>query len=124
MRDKRIDSYIKHFSKEEGKILEELRSIIHTVASFDETISYAMPSFKYKDKIVACIRMYERHVGFYPYSSNILKQFAKELKGYKTSIGAVQLPKDQKLPKTLISKIIKARMKEINDKIKFELLKQ
>lgn len=118
MKDNPVDTYIKKFSAEDKKILQELRKIIQETAKLEETISYAMPAFRYKTKIVACFRMYKNHLGFYPYSGNILKIFGKELKKYKTSIGAVQFPKDQKLPKSLISKILKARMKEINDKIK------
>ena len=118
MKAKDINSYIKSFSKEEKKILSELRMVIHSAGKFEETISYNMPAFRYKTKIVTCFQMYTHHIGLYPYSGGIIKKFSKELKKYKTSIGAVQLPKDKKLPKTLIKKIIKARIKEIDQKLR------
>jgi uncharacterized protein YdhG (YjbR/CyaY superfamily) len=109
-----IDTYLNSLSSEEKKFLEELRQIILSISNFEETIVYGMPAFRYNGKIVACFRMYAKHIGFYPYSGTILKNFSSELKKFKTSIGAVQFPKGEKLPKTLIRKIIKARMKEIN----------
>jgi O-6-methylguanine DNA methyltransferase len=57
--------------------------------------------------------MYKNHLGFYPYSGNITKLFKKELSGYKTSSGAVQFPKNKPLPKTLIAKLLQARLEEI-----------
>jgi uncharacterized protein YdhG (YjbR/CyaY superfamily) len=111
-----IDTYLHKLPKEEREILEELRQTIHSVVAFEECISYGMPAFKYKSKIVACFRMYKHHIGFYPYSGATLKNFVTELKKFKTSVGAVQFSKEEKLPKILIRKIIRARMKEIDSK--------
>ena len=113
---KEIDAYLHTLPKTERVILVELRKTIHSVAPFEECISYGMPAFKYNSKIVACFRMYKHHIGFYPYSGTTLKNFVPELKKFKTSVGAVQFPKEGKLPKILIRKIIRARMKEIDSK--------
>lgn len=115
---KDIDSYIKTFNKDDQRLLQELREIIHSVAKFEEGIAYSMPALRYRGKPVACFAMYAKHLGFYPYSGNIIKSLAKDLKEYKTSVGAIQLPKDKKLPRTLIRKVVKARMKEIDAKLK------
>jgi uncharacterized protein YdhG (YjbR/CyaY superfamily) len=114
---KDIDSYINKFSKEDRQVFSQFRKVIHGVSKFEETVAYNMPAFKYKEKIVACVAINKNHVGLYPYSGNIIKLFPDDLKRYKTSVGAVQFPKDQKFSKTLISKIIKARMKEIDSNL-------
>jgi uncharacterized protein YdhG (YjbR/CyaY superfamily) len=115
---KTIDSYIASFPRGEKEVLEELRKLIHSVSGFEETIAYNMPAFRYHGKIVACFQMYKNHIGFYPYSGSILKGFSSELTKFKTSTGGVQLPKGKGLPKLLIRKIIRARMKEIDSKNK------
>ncbi len=117
---KTIDAYIKGLPKEDVALAKAVRVFIHSLGKYEETISYGMPSFKYKTKIVACFRVYKNHLGFYPYSGNIIKLFSKELKDYKTSTGAVQFLKDKPLPKALIKKLIKAREKEINLKLKLD----
>ncbi|MFA6089456.1 MAG: DUF1801 domain-containing protein [Candidatus Woesearchaeota archaeon] len=117
MKIKTIDAYIKLLPKKEHKVLIDLRQIIFSVYDFEQTISYSMPAFRYHGKIVACFRSYKNHIGFYPYSGTILKSIAKKLKKFKTSIGAVQFPKEKPLPKLLIRTILRARMKEIDAKV-------
>jgi uncharacterized protein YdhG (YjbR/CyaY superfamily) len=112
---KKISTYISTFSKEERAILENLRRIINSVSEFEETIVYGMPGFRYKGKIAASFRMHKNHLGFYPYSGTIIQNFSADLKKFKTSIGAVQLPKGKKLPEAVIKKIVRARMKEIDN---------
>jgi uncharacterized protein YdhG (YjbR/CyaY superfamily) len=115
---KTVDVYIRSLSKEDKIIAEEMRKIIHSVSHFEETIAWNMPTFKYDGKMVAGFRIHKNHIGFYPYSGSVIKNFSVELKDFKTSIGAVQFPKGKKLPKTLIKKIIKARMKDIDSNFK------
>jgi uncharacterized protein YdhG (YjbR/CyaY superfamily) len=112
---KSIAEYVKGFEKQELKNFQELRKIIHTVSKFEETVAYNMPAMRYKTKIVCCFAIAKNHLGLYPYSGNILKNFREEIKKKKLnfSSGALQLPKFGKLPKTLIAKIIKSRMREI-----------
>lgn len=112
-----IDAYLNSLPKEDRTILEELQEIINSVSNFEESIHYGMPGFKYRGKYVACFRMYKSHVGFYPCSGTILDKFSSELKKFKTSVGAVQFPKGNKLPNALIKKIIRARMNEIDLKL-------
>jgi uncharacterized protein YdhG (YjbR/CyaY superfamily) len=116
--NKSVDSYLYSFLGKEKEVLEELRQIINLVSDFEETLYYGMPAFRYKGKYVACFRMYAHHIGFYPCSGKTLKNFPAEIKRFKTSVGAVQFPKGKKLPKIFIIKIIKARMKEIDNETK------
>jgi len=60
---------------------------------------------------------YSKHIGFYPSGSGIA-HFQKELSGYKGAKGSVQFPIDKPLPVTLISKMVKHRVKENLAKLK------
>lgn len=91
----------------------EVEKAIKSAGKFEKTIAYGMPAFRYKTKIVACYVECKAHIGYYPYSSNIVKHFKKELKGLKTSLGAVQFPKGEKVPASLIKKMVQLRIKEI-----------
>jgi uncharacterized protein YdhG (YjbR/CyaY superfamily) len=82
----------------------------------DETMSYGMPTFKLNGNLVH-FAGYKNHIGFYPTPSGI-EAFNKELSVYKSSKGAVQFPLDQRLPLTLITKIVKLRVKENEEKRK------
>ncbi len=97
----------------EHTTFKEVQKAIRSAGKFESTVAYGMPAFRYKTKIVACYMDCKAHIGFYPYSSNIVKHFKKELKGLKTSLGAVQFPKGEKVPASLIKKMVQLRIKEI-----------
>ena len=77
-------------------------------------ISYNIPAYKYHGMLVF-FAAYKNHIGFYPTASGIAN-FKNELSKYKTSRGAVQFPIDEPLPFDLISKIVRARVKENEDR--------
>lgn len=110
-----IDAYILSQPKEVWNLLQHLRKAIAEAApGAEEVISYGMPAFK-QGKVLVYFAANKKHIGFYPTSSPIV-HFANELKGYKTSKGAIQFPLDKPLPLTLIKKITRFRLKEMNEK--------
>ena len=110
-----VDEYIAAFPKEVQKILIQLRKKIKTAApTAEEVISYQMPGYKQNGMLVF-FAAYEKHIGFYPTASGIEK-FKPEIKKYNWSKGAVQFPIDRKLPLGLVSKIVKYKVKENENK--------
>lgn len=106
-----IDEYIASFPESTQVLLQQMRStIIKAAPKAEEAISYGMPTFKLQGNLVH-FAGYKNHIGFYPSPSGITA-FANELKKYKTSKGAIQFPVDDKLPLTLVTKIVKFRVKE------------
>lgn len=110
-----IDAYIATFPASTQALLQQMRSTIAKAAPrAEEAISYGMPTFKLHGNLVH-FAGYKNHIGFYPAPSGI-DAFADELKKYKTSKGAIQFPIDEKLPLTLVTKIVKFRVKENTEK--------
>lgn len=108
---KNTDEYILQFPAEVQAKLQELRTVIKEAApEAEETISYAMPAYKYKG-ILVYFAGHKNHIGFYPASSGI-SVFEKELAGYHTSKGTVQFPLDKPLPLDLIHKMVAFRVSE------------
>ena len=108
---KNIDEYISSFPEDIQKMLKELRLVIRKAApKAIETISWQMPTYKFNGNLVH-FAVHKNHIGLYPAPSGI-NAFKKELSGYKSSKGAVQFPFDKPLPLSLISKIVKFRVKE------------
>ena len=106
-----IDKYIAGFTKDKQKLLEQLRGIIRKAApQAQEAISYGMPAFKQNGMLVF-FAAWKNHIGFYPTSSGI-KAFKKDLSPFEVSNGTVQFSLDKPLPKGLVSKIVKFKVKE------------
>jgi uncharacterized protein YdhG (YjbR/CyaY superfamily) len=112
---KTIDEYITGFPEDIQEKLEALRAIIRKAApDAEEIISYAMPTFYLKGNLVH-FAVFKNHIGFYPAPSGI-ETFREELLPYKTSKGAAQFPIDKPLPLSLVSKIVKYRVKQNQEK--------
>jgi uncharacterized protein YdhG (YjbR/CyaY superfamily) len=107
---KNVDDYIAAQPQEIREKLEVIRStILKTAPKAEEKISYGMPGYKLNG-MLACFAAFKNHhsVFFMPY---VLREFASELKGYKTSKSAIQIPNDKKIPQKLLKDIIKAGIK-------------
>ena len=113
-----IDEYIAGFPKDIQKILEDVRATIRKAApEAKEAIKYAMPTFVLNGNLVH-FAAFKNHIGFYPAPTGI-EAFKKELSSYKGGKGTVQFPLDKPMPLSLITKIVKFKVKESSkDKIK------
>ena len=107
---KNIDDYIDHFPTETQKLLRKMRSTIRDAAPGAlESISYGMPTFTIGRNRVY-FAGYKNHIGFYP--GGAIAPFKEDLSAYKSTKGGVQFPINEPLPTALVSRIVKARMKQ------------
>lgn len=112
-----IETYIHGFEGEKRARLEEIYALIKAEApDATEKISYGMPTFYLYENLVHFAAQ-ARHLGFYPTPSGITA-FEAELGSYKYSKGAIQFPYDEDLPRALIGKIVRLRVREVNEKNK------
>ncbi len=115
-----IDEYISTFPKETQIILEKIRSVIREAApGAEETISYAIPTFKLNGNLVH-FAAFKSHIGFYPTPTGI-EEFEKELSVYKQGKGSVQFSLDKPMPLQLIDRIVKYR---VNKNLEMSLTKK
>lgn len=112
---KDIDSYIADFPEDVQAILEEVRATIAKAApKATEDIKYAIPTFIYKGNLVH-FAGFKNHIGFYPAPTG-MEAFEKDLAPYKQGKGSVQFPIDKPMPLKLITRIVKWRVKETEEK--------
>ena len=105
-----IDDYIKQFDPTVRDELERIRSIaLRILPNCEETITYGMPTIKYKDKSIIGFDGHKNHIGIYPFSSQVISE-TDELRSYSTTKGAIQEKLDQLLPDDLIEEIIRHRL--------------
>ena len=108
---KDIDKHIASFPENVQVMLKELRSTIKKAAPEAlETISYKMPAFMLKGRLVY-FAGYKNHIGFYSTGSGI-ENFKMELTAYEGSKGTIRFRLDQPIPYDLISRIVRFRVKE------------
>ncbi len=115
---KNVDEYIKKADKDKQGILKEVRMRVKKVApKAEEGISYGMPAYTYMGKPLFYFAGMKGHLGIYPTSGPIATH-KKRLEDFSTSKGCVRIPYSSKIPHTLLTLLIKERMKEIKNSTK------
>ena len=110
-----IDEYIEENPVDVQKILKNIKNvIIEAVPEAEETISYQMPSFKFRGKPLVYFAAFKSHIGACPTPSG-MDEFREELKNYKQGKGSIQFPLDKPIPYELIKKIVKNRAEKIKE---------
>ena len=117
-RPKTVDAYVEALPPAVSGTLQKLRQTIKAAApKAEELISYGMPGYKYQGMLVY-FAAWKNHIGFYP--AGALKAFNKELSAYEVSKGTVKFSLDKPFPFELVSKIVKYRVKENEEKAKLK----
>ena len=107
-----VDEHIALAPKEMQGKLKELRATIKAAAPrAQERISYGMPYYEYKGRLVY-FSLWKKHIGLYALTAPVLAEHKSELKGYVTTKGTVRFPLDEKLPIALIKRLVKAQVKK------------
>ena len=77
----------------------------------EECISYGIPGFRLRGRLLVSFGAAAKHCAFYP-GSYPLKDHQDELKKYDASKGTIRFPVDRPLPAALVRKLVKSRMAE------------
>jgi uncharacterized protein YdhG (YjbR/CyaY superfamily) len=111
---KTVDDYIASAPKDRRATLTRLRKTIKEAApKATEIVSYGMAGFKQDGKRVAYFAYWKAHIALYGTSHKFIVAHAAELKPYVQSKGTIQFAAAKPLPYGLVTKIVKARVAEI-----------
>lgn len=109
-----IDEYIAACASEVQPVLQRIRSTIRKAApAAEERISYRMPAF-FQDGVLVYFAAFKKHVGFYPPVRD--EPLIAELAKYRGEKGNLRFPLTEPIPYSLITEIVKARLKENRDR--------
>jgi hypothetical protein len=110
----------KYYSNVPDKSQDQLRklrqTVLDTLPNAAEDMNYGIPTFKINGHSVVGIGGWNDFVSLYPYGSALITKFKNDLKGLKTTKGAIQFELDSPLPEKIIKKIVASRLKELNIK--------
>ena len=115
---KTVDEYLAGVPEPARTTLNKIRAVIRSVvpAEATEVISYGVPTFQYKGPVI-WFAAFSKHCSVFP-TASVIEKFKDELKGYRTSKGTIQFPVDKPLPASLVKKMVKTRLAEIENKPK------
>jgi uncharacterized protein YdhG (YjbR/CyaY superfamily) len=107
-----VDAYLAALPKMQRVTLEKLRKTIRAAApEAQEVISYRMPAYKYRGPLVF-FAAFKNHLSLYGVSRSTVESFRGELEPFEISGTTIHFSTDKPLPPALVKKLVKARMKE------------
>ena len=111
-----MDEYFANIEGPAHEMLTTMRLAIRSVlpANATEVISYGIPAFKQK-KLLVWYAAFANHCSLFP-GGAVLNEMKSELDGFARAKGTIQFPIGKPLPVTLIKKITKKRLAQINEK--------
>ena len=110
-----VDDYIDAAPREAQVRLREMRAILREVApNAIESLKWGQPVFEER-RILFAYAAFKTHLNFVP-TPSAMEPFEKELAEYVTGKGSIQFPYDRPLPKALVKKIARFRVKGVKEK--------
>ena len=107
-----VEEYLSMLPDDVFQALENIRQIIQfLVPDAEETISYRVPSYKYKGMLVG-FGATRNHCSFFVMSSTLLNDFQDEIKDFDTSTGTIRFTPEKPIPNDLITRIVMTRLAE------------
>ncbi len=108
-----VDAYLAALPDDVRETLEAMRRVIKAeVPDVTESISYRMPTFKYRGRSLVYLGAAKNHCGVYGMSS-VIAAHADDLAKYHVSKGTIQVPIGEPLPEPLLRMLLREQVAEI-----------
>ncbi|HWA56994.1 MAG TPA: DUF1801 domain-containing protein [Gemmatimonadales bacterium] len=88
---------------------KELRA---SLPGAEEVISYGVPAYKVDGRLVIGFGATRSRCSLYVMSPAVMRTYARALKRFELTKGAVHFPADRGIPLTLLRRLVKARLAE------------
>jgi uncharacterized protein YdhG (YjbR/CyaY superfamily) len=113
---KTIDEYLATVPGERRAALTALRETIRAIVpKAEECISYGIPAFRLDGTVIAGFCARADGCSYFPFSGSTLRTLAGELARYEQTKSSLHFTPGAPLPASLVRKLIKARVAEIQE---------
>ena len=110
-----IDAYLARATPESRALLRALRKTIHAIVpGVEECISYGMPAFRLRGKVIAGFQATAKGCSYYPFSGRTLATLGDTVASFERTKSALHFGREKPLPATLVRKLLRARIAELD----------
>jgi uncharacterized protein YdhG (YjbR/CyaY superfamily) len=111
---KDFDDYLSQVSEPARTTLQRLRETIEAaIPEATEAISYRLPTFKYRGKPLLALGAAKEHCSLF-LMGYVPPELEADLERYETGKGTVRFPVDEPLPTSLVRKVVKVRVAQVD----------
>lgn len=112
--EKEVDDFLSTVPEPQQSTLRELRAMLRKILpEGEEKIHYGVPAIQIDGKSIAGYASAKKHCSYYPHSGALLQSMADSLTKYDYSKGTLHFPVDKCLPISLVRKLVKARLQQL-----------
>lgn len=107
-----IDGYLAGLGDQDRRALEVLRhQVLDVIPDAEECLSYNMPAFRVRGKVLAGFAAFAHHLGFFPHSGTVIAAVPTELLDGvdHSSKGTIRFTADQPLSDALVEALIREK---------------
>jgi uncharacterized protein YdhG (YjbR/CyaY superfamily) len=110
-----ISNYIAKFPPPTRRVLTRVRTVIRkALPGAEEAISYGIPAFKIRGRIVVYFAGWKEHYSIYPFNKRLEAALKDEVAAYeKSGRGTIRFPLDAPVPVKLLTAIARFRAREV-----------
>lgn len=110
---KSVDAYFATLPDDQREALQELRDTIRSaLPDATEHISYQMPAFKTDGRFVVWYAAFRDHYSMYPANERVRAALGEDVDKHVSGKGTIRFEYGERLPKTLVKRIVKTRLRE------------
>ena len=111
-----ITTHLKKFGPAQKKILISLgEQIAAELPTAKQVIKYGIPTFLIEEVAVIGFDGYKHHNSIFPYSGSFNARLKGDLAKFEQTKGSIHFDVNKNFPQSLLKKILKARIEQIND---------
>src|SRR5262245_51211454 len=99
--------------------LKQVRTAIRkSVPEAEEMISYGIPAYKLRGRVLIYFAGFKNHYSIYPFSAALAKALKAQIGSYEyNNKGTIRFPLDRPVPVRLVASIAKARARDVLDRL-------
>lgn len=106
-----VAAYFRSLPREQREPLRKLRDTIAAAApEAEEGITYSMPGFLLGGKGFVAYAAFKDHYSFFPMGTSAIEDYKDELGDHLTGKGTISFRYGERLPVTLVKKIVRKRL--------------
>ena len=106
-----VDAYLSELEDPQRATLTSLRDLITSIVpEAEQCISYGLPAFRLRGKVIAGFAAFKYHSSYFPHSGSVLEVLHDELSSYETSKGTLRFAVDSPLPRELVERLVQVRI--------------
>ena len=112
-----VDEYLKTATESQKAFFKKFKEIVkQVVPDAEESISYGIPTFKYKKKPLIYWGAFSTHMSIFPASDSMVLELGEALGKFRVSKGTLRFTEAKPIPESLLKEIVKHRLKIISEK--------